>query len=118
MNQGKRVAPLRSSRKNTRNRVRNFVNRSPYDQDMASQSFTKIRKRKQIQISENQGRREKSRPDQVDQGVDLGVDMGGTRSTGDWTPGSTWGSTCLVGPRQLGAPVLLFGSVLEACDDF
>ena len=50
--------------------------------------------------------------------VDWGVDPLPTRSTGESTPGSTWGSTCLVGPRQPGAPVLLFGSVLEACDDF
>ena len=31
--------PLRSSRKNTRNRVRVFENRSPYDQDMAKTRF-------------------------------------------------------------------------------
>ena len=78
----------------------------------------KIQIQNRFKISENQGRREKSHPDQVNQGVDLGVDLGGTRSTGESTPGSTWGSTCLVGPRQPGAPVLLFGSVLEACDDF
>ena len=34
--------PLRSSRKNTRNRVRVFENRSPYGPDMARRSFQKI----------------------------------------------------------------------------
>ena len=73
----------------------------------------KIQIQNRFQIFRKHARREKSRQNQVD----LGVDLGGTRSTGDSTPGSTWGSTCLVGPRQPGAPVLLLGSVLEACDD-
>ena len=53
----------------------------------------KIQIQNRFKISENRGRREKSRPNQVDQGVDLG----GTRSTGESTLGSTWGSTCLGG---------------------
>ena len=75
-----------------------------------SEVLRKIRIQNIFQKHRNQARREKSRQNQVD--------LGGAWSTGESTPGSTWGSTCLVGPRQPGAPVLLFGSVLEACDDF
>ena len=83
---------------------------------MASRSFTKNSKMKTDSNFRIQKRQENFPPDQGE--VDWGVDPLPTRSTGESTPGSTWGSTCLVGPRQPGAPVLLFGSVLEACDDF
>ena len=90
-NQEKRVAPLCSSRNSGWKRVRNFVNRSPYDRDMASRSFTKNQKTKtdfQIsnlapnrlggKISRPAPGRLGSRPprDQVDCPVDLGVDLG------------------------------------------
>ena len=86
--------PLRSSRKNTRNRVRVFENRSPYDQDMASGSF---RIRFKIRTDENSSEKliQNSKSGPIGQGgkipaqstqVDLAVDLGLARSTGQ----STW----------------------------
>ena len=72
--------PLRSSRKNTRNRVRVFENRSPYDQVMVRQSFQKIQVQKQVLISKIRagrlgGKNSRQAP-QVDSPVDLGIVAG------------------------------------------
>ena len=96
--------PLRLSRKNTRNRVRNFVNRSPYGRDMAFGSFTKNQNSKQISKTLKSEQAGKIPPRQVDRGVDtmvalpspnqvdsrvalgvdLGVDLPGRPGALDW----------------------------------
>ena len=76
--------PLRSSRKNTRNRVRVFENRSPYDPDKAQRSFQKFKNRfSEVagKIPPDPGGRPGGRlgsrpPPQVDWGVDPRVDLG------------------------------------------
>ena len=75
--------PLCSSRKNTRNRVRNFVNRSQYDRDMAFRSFTKNQKNEtDFKNAENEPggfppRPSRPGPLQVDAHVDPPVDLPG-----------------------------------------
>ena len=101
--------PLRSSRKNTRNRVRVFENRRPYDPVKARRSFQKFK-------------------------TDLSTKISHFRRGGkiparqrESTLGSTWVSTPslgvdpgvdpLVGLCDLGAPFWLLGWVLVPCDE-
>ena len=78
----------------------------------------KIQIQNRFKISENQGRREKSRPDRSTGGSTLGSTSPPTRSTLESTWGSTWVSTSLVGQVGLVHLFWLLGPVLEACDDF
>ena len=111
---GERTASLRSSRKNTRNRVRVFENRSPYGPVMAQRSLQKIRAKNRFRNLNLDLKLEPAGPGGKIPALSMSTGLSTGLSTGVSTCLSTCLSTGVRCPVKLGAPVWVLGLAWRA----